>query len=1005
MGLFKFMEQISGTLSLLMQGPATSFCRLETADDDFTLAADDGSLVSAIRIEGLLVRISESQYQTIVAKLTEKIQPLLSEPGHKIQIVFEYNPLSSSELVKANFSPTRASAAEMGISLDTVISDWEKAISRYCAGEKCWLVVWTDLNRLSDLERKKAHRTTVEAIKKDPLIENCQRVSRGVKALRSSHSGAVHVLLQAFKEIGALARLLEARSFLRDLRVCVDPAFTPSAWEPRLPGDRLPAGYPDDGAELLGNVFYPSLASQIFPREAEVLGRHVVKIGDQLHAPFLMAIPPQTPQPFNELFRMLAQKGLKSPLRLCLTLAPDGLNNLSFKGILAQILSFTSSGNKRLVAAIEELRALELRGMAIVQFSMCFDTWVELRDFESEAQAESALKSQLSELVALVGGWGICSLQDVVGDPLLGTAACMPGMMPASPAPKAAAPLNEVLGLLPFRPACPWKQGSLLLRSNDGKLLPYEPNSSEQAAWIDIGVAPMGGGKSVLLNSINFAFAFQAGLTRLPWISIIDVGPSSSGLISLLKASLPPHRQHLAAYHRLRMTPDYAINPFDLPLGCRHPLPAHESFLVNLLCLLATPLNADAPPPGIDGLARAAVKSAYDALSDNADIMTAPRVYSPITSPEIHDLLISEGFEFDSNSIWWEAVDFLFDRGHIHEAMQAQRYAVPTLSEVAARVNEDNSLREVYGFCIGGTDEPVLNYFWRTLGSEALDAYPILTQPTRFSLGDAQIVSLDLDEVAPRSGPAANKQAAVMYMLARHVVGSRFFMMPADVPLMPVKYQAYHEARINEIRQDPKRLCYDEVHRVTSQTAVANQIVGDLETSARESRKWNLSIGLYSQTYEDFPKTILELATSIFILGSGTEAGRRGLVETFGLNETMEIILSRIGKPSAAGSELVGIFKTGRGVVQQSLMNTIGPVALWAFSSTTEDVTVRNALYNRFGIDRTLRLLGRKWPGGVKEEAERRKINRRESDIDELKTDVLQEIINELSEYLIRSDA
>lgn len=987
-----------------LSGPATSFCRLETADDDTTLVADDGSLVSAIRLEGLLVRISESQYQGIIAKLTEKMQPLLSQPGHKIQVIFEYDPLRSAELVAENYRPTRASAAEIGVDLDAVIGDWEKSVSKYCAGEKCWLVVWTDMGCLSDLERKKAQKKTIEAIGRGPIYEDCQRVSRGVKALRSAHKGTVHALLQSFREIGAIVRLQEAKSFVRDLRMCVDPDFTGPSWSPLLPGDRLPSVYADDPEKPLHNIFYPTLASQVFPREAEVLGRNVVRIGGQLHAPFLLAVPPQTPQPFNELFRLLAQKGSKAPLRLCMTVAPDGLRNLSFKGALAQILAFSSSDNKRLTAAIEELRGLELSGMAIVQFSMCFDTWVNIRDYESQAEAESALKSQQSELVALVSGWGISSLQDVVGDPLLGAAACMPGMMPTIPAPKAAAPLNEVIAMFPYRPACPWSQGSLLFRSHDGKLLPFEPNSSEQAAWIDIGVAPMGGGKSVLLNAINFAFAFQAGLTRLPWISIIDVGPSSSGLISLVKAALPPHKQHLAAYHRLRMTPEYSINPFDTPLGCRRPLPAQEAFLVNLLCLLATPLNADAPPSGIDGLARAAITAAYDAVSDQSDVVTTPKIYSAITSPELHDLLLNEGFEFEKSTTWWEVVDYLFDRGHAHEAMLAQRYAVPLLHEVATRVTQDHNLQGAYKFSVGDTNELVTENFWRTLGYESIRAYPILAQPTQFTLGDAQIVSLDLDEVAPKGGAAANRQSAVMYMLARHVVGSRFFMMPADVPLMPEKYQAYHAALIDEIRQDPKRLTYDELHRVTSQQAVANQIVGDLDTSARESRKWNLSLGLYSQTYEDFPKVILELATSVFILGSGTEAGRRGLVETFGLNETMEIILSRIGKPSVAGSELVAIFKTGRGVVQQSLMNTIGPVALWAFSSTTEDVTVRNALYGRFGVDRTLRVLARKWPGGVKEEAERRKASRRESQIDQVKIDVLQEIINELSDYIKYSD-
>lgn len=101
---------------------------------------------------------------------------------------------------------------------------------------------------------------------------------------------------------------------------------------------------------------------------------------------------------------------------------------------------------------------------------------------------------------------------------------------------------------------------------------------------------------------------------------------------------------------------------------------------------------------------------------------------------------------------------------------------------------------------------------WRSF-LDAIDAYVILKEPTQFDLGDAQIVSLDLDEVAPRGGSTADRQSAVMYMLARHVLGARFFLMPDDVKLMPEKYQPYHAERVEAIREDPKRFCYEEDYR------------------------------------------------------------------------------------------------------------------------------------------------------------------------------------------------
>ena len=82
--------------------------------------------------------------------------------------------------------------------------------------------------------------------------------------------------------------------------------------------------------------------------------------------------------------------------------------------------------------------------------------------------------------------------------------------------------------------------GALLFRSPDGKPWPFQPGSTQQTTWIDLVYARPGSGKSVLSNAINLALCLSGGLTRLPRIAIIDIGPSSSGLISLLKKLCRP---------------------------------------------------------------------------------------------------------------------------------------------------------------------------------------------------------------------------------------------------------------------------------------------------------------------------------------------------------------------------------------------------------------------------------------------------------------------------------
>lgn len=978
------------SLSEAFAGPVHSYCRLETVDNG-VLVADDGSLISLLHLEGSLVHVGEQEYACMVSGLTEKLQSSLSRPGHVVQIVFEYDPESSAARIEEMLHPSRLTSQNLGLNIGPLLENWANSLKRYCAIETCWLVLWTRPTALPESLRKTALKERDRATAKTPTIFGCQQVSRAVSALHDAHSGFVSGVMDAFRQSDLLVTLLSAHEALRDIRMSIDPEFTGRKWQALIPGDPLPLRFPDPDTgkrEQLHNILYPDFKTQLWPREGVLLSRNTIRIGDRIYGPLIMTLMPQTPKPFQDFFRSFTRRDERIPYRISFLIEDGGLK-LGLKPLLSSVLAFTSSDNKRFNNAVDALKALDLDGVCCVKYRICFCTWACARDMP-ESEAHLLLRRRMAELSKTIQGWGTCDVSESVGDPLLGLSATLPGIMPTSPAPVTAAPLQAAIGMLPLRPASPWQEGSLLLRSQDGKLIPYAPNSSQQAAWIDIGVAPMGGGKSVFLNSLNFAFVIQAGLSRLPWLSIVDVGPSSSGLITLLRENLPEGKKHLAAYHRLRMTEEYSINPFDLPLGNRRPLPSHKAFLVNFCSLLATPIDATSPGESVPGLIGRAIELAYLELSDGTG--GKPRPYQPNVMPKLHSFILEQGIPLDDSTCWWEVVDALYERGHVHEALQAQRFAVPLLADVVAQLRQNKGIESTY-------EQKTILDVWRSL-IDAIDAYVILKEPTQFDLGDAQIVSLDLDEVAPRGTEVADRQSAVMYMLARHILGSRFFLMPDDVKLMPKRYQPYHAENIEAIRESPKRICYDEAHRVTKNTSVAGQLMADITTMARESRKWNLSIGLYTQDIDDIPDIITELATMVVILGSGTEQSISNLASRFSLNEACRNALSRLGKPGRAGSNLVGLFRTGAGLSQLVLSLTVGSQALWTFSTTTEDVAIRNNLYRRLGPGEALRRLAVRFPGGsAKAEVERR---RREvtdqSGIDDDVVNVLYQIADEVAE-------
>ncbi|MFO7838612.1 MAG: hypothetical protein R6X08_03815, partial [Desulfosalsimonadaceae bacterium] len=609
--------------------------------------------------------------------------------------------------------------------------------------------------------------------------------------------------------------------------------------------------------------------------------------------------------------------------------------------------------------------------------------------------AHEKLSSRRSELASAIQSWGTSDTREVVGDPVLGVSATVPALMPSSPAPAAAAPIGDALHMMPqARPALPWTEGSLLLRSPDGKVLPYHPMSSKQQAWVDLGVAPMGGGKSVWLNTYNLGFVLQPGLSRLPWLSIIDVGLSSAGLIMLLKAALPPDQQYLAEFYRLRMDAHHSINPFDLPLGFQYPVQHHFQFLINLVSLLCTPLDQTAPPEGISGIARQAVHLAYDELSQKK----RPRKYNRLQEPEVQNAVEATGMHVDKATSWYEVRDHLFEHGYIYEADRAQKHAVPLLADVAAKARDD-SVRRIYTASVAG--ESITDFFWRCC-SEGIDAYPILKNPTRFNIGAAKIVSLDLDEVAPRGGPQADRQSGIMYMLARQVVGGHMFLMPEDAAYADPKFRDYQATRIEQIKQDPKRICYDEVHRVMNNQSVANQLTRDLEVSIRESRKWSLSIGLYTQSLEDMPSVITdELATCIFILGGGFPKAVNETAQRLGLNEAARNAILNISKPDKRGANMLAVFKTASGTATQLVTNSVGLQALWAFSTTTEDRAVRDGLVKRCrDIKKILAKLAEMFPGGIKPEVENRRQEAEARGLEEDSSDIVDKLIEEIAAQL-----
>jgi intracellular multiplication protein IcmB len=264
------------------------------------------------------------------------------------------------------------------------------------------------------------------------------------------------------------------------------------------------------------------------------------------------------------------------------------------------------------------------------------------------------------------------------------------------------------------------------------------------------------------------------------------------------------------------------------------------------------------------------------------------------------------------------------------------------------------------------------------------------------------LIALDLDEVAPKGGGPADKQTALMYMLARFVLARDYYLNPDIIADIPEDYRSYHIPRIRRIKETPKRIVYDEFHRTSNSEAVRAQVMIDM----REGRKFGVHICLASQMLEDFDKNMIDMATGHWILGVGTERAVQETQRQFGLNETStSIVRTRLNGPREDGAPFLVVLKLKEGHHEHMLINTLGPTEIWAFSTTAEDVALRNRLYDLLGaVEARRRLSIRFKSGSAKSEVERRVAVLMEHGAkseDDAESGIIEELVQEIASMKI----
>lgn len=976
--MFKLLESLLRTFDKKVY----DFCDLETVEQE-TLVANDGSLATIIRLEGIQTLLPYQDFVTICKTLETDLAVFMQKIGYQIQVLYNKD-FEGHDMLESIRRSKHHTAKNLQADLHSIIDEQINKYLEYVYNEQCYWVFWsrpTLLNQAENQQKQQTEQTyrkeNVDILRQFDKHEH-QYSFQDSSLLMQQHQAFVQTIAAKLQSLGFVIEILSAKEMLYSIRKHILPHRTDLNWQASYPGQPLPIRIKESDSLLEGtenqekqvDILYTQLAKQLINAPAyegahgQVTDETAVKLGERIYLPVVFEVPPLKLQNFNELFSglnratiRLENGQLKSmPYSISFMIEGCMMGGFSLNQLLASFLGFLANKNQQINQAHSKLKQYGDQDGILAKLSISAMTWISDTPYSI-----SQMAMQKASFIKTLQSWGNPVVIDKIGSPMQGLQSNGLALTYKPIAQQGLATLKDILAILPItRPASLFKQGNIVFRSRDGKAFRYQRFSSEQTTWITLITGRPGFGKSVLMNDNNIELCLSEGLQELPYICNIDIGVSSRGMIDLIRQSLPEDKQYLAMYARLQNTREFSVNPFDTPLGCRMPLAKDKTYLVNFLTILATPPERKGKAyQGMSDFISRLIDAVYRYKSGLND-RSYPNRYTYGHHQSLDTLV--QTLELNQQNIsYWNLVDTLFTNGHLFEAEVAQRYAVPLLDDFIAMASDHDISNE---FKHAKTEQDIpINEAFQTGLRGAISQFPILANVTQFDVGSSRIMSLDLNDITT-SGKTANdyKQNALMYMMARQCFAKKVAFSKEDLLQIPDLYKIYYENKINSLMDAFKTLCYDEYHRTGNIDAIENQTMVD----ARESRKWQMELVIASQFLEDMGH-IASIATNIFICDAGTHASREYLKKTIGLQAHHEkALVDCVNGPDASGMSFLAIQDTKKNAkVYQIYTLSIGARRLWALSSTAEDRRLRQYLIEK-GLTQSeaLTLLAKNYPQG-----------------------------------------
>ena len=1024
----------------------TDYSTLETTYGNRTFVFTDGTMATVILYDGIKRVVGSREQRDISSIMASTLSPFFKKMAHEIQFVMTRDHLNV-ERMKDKMKAMYVSADNIGVGdfMKDIFDEQAETMASVCSEEVTLIVLYTFPNVMATDDYKQ-WVSGLQSKRKQGLIEvppGTQDETYAIDPMLSLHDTYVDTVSSelARESTGALIEVLNCDRATTYLARALDPLGKSEKWQawllPDSPADvqqrfgvmskngKLMVDAPPSVRKRMPKtkhitnpaLFYPPpLREQLITEEANYTPGNYLQYGGRLYATIVMIEPPYKNvtglRLVNDLSDMLVRFNMgnrRVPHRLSVRIRAQGLTQGRMRSMFAPIMVGGSSKNSKFLRAYKALSNQAVREEEpLGTISMSLTTWVDA----SIPNAEELLKSQVVTLRAAVSQWGEITVAEASIDRVEAWMSACPGMNTEHCSPRVATgTLDELMPLLPWgRPASPLGFGGTeFFRSRDGKLLPLAAHSPEQYYWLETMTAPMGGGKSLQANRRHLEYIFAPGRKHMPYLHVLDIGQSVTGLVHLIRDALPEDRKNEVFVHSLRNTREDAVNMLDPKPGLREPLENDLQAIVEWLTALVTPPERDIPYENMSEFCRVVLKATYRHYDDRNERGQPKRFDASITDDPMATL-VYEALEqcvdieaLPDKTSWYEVADILARHRKFQEATVAHLFAVPLLSDLARIANEPNVTAEFMDLMTDrGT--PIPKAFSPQL-SIAMGSYPIFNAKTVLDLRNKKVTAIDLQDVALKNSATARKQGALMYQVAYELFQRNIRLTDDDIRDIPEAWVPYYQERLEELKNTDKHITIDEYHRTMisrsatieqhDQTGIRATLVRE---GGRESRKWNLSVTTISQVTTDHGK-LFSLGSMNHIIRKGDEDDAKYQIEHMALSETDQDVLDRFvtGPKKGVGVSFLTRFNTVNGNYNQLLTSTVGPKTLWSLTTTFEDKVVRGIVYEHLGTTNGRNALATRFPGGsARDEVTRRKQHIRGDDDDNVTAGAARQVAEEL---------